>query len=207
MRRKPHRTAALLAFFAFLGSPLAAGASPSSASETPSALNLGEGIYAAHRDVLNGTGSRPLRKIADDVIRFSSTPALGAPGYIIELHGKTRDQGPQVLARFFRHGIDRWDPDGEMRFALSEDAYDDLAGTIDELLAQGTPESRGQVRWICMDGPGFVTERLTKGRAHWLSGFCGDNPNNAIAALLDGLLEQQVASRLPSLKTRKSPRL
>ncbi|HWA63300.1 MAG TPA: hypothetical protein VG939_18130 [Caulobacteraceae bacterium] len=147
----------------------------------------GSGAFSgASTDVLGASHARSLAAISDDAVRFSSSPALGGLGWIVELH-KT-PKGAQGEALFFDgHPSLGWRRIGWLRLAASDANYARLVARIDELLGRGDPEAAGPLV-ICTDGPGYLTERRLNGKTTRLGGFCGDHPNNEIASIMEGVI-------------------
>lgn len=152
-------------------------------------LAAAPGIADRPQGVLEAARVRALRTIGEDVVRVSSTPALGAPGWIIEIHRGADGYGRGSVA-FLRRGRDGWRVTGSAGFGMSSERYDRLARDVDAELVRGDPEARptptGQDIVICTDGPGWVTERRSAGREVRLAGFCAEqHPNATIVPLME----------------------
>lgn len=154
----------------------------------------GEGAFDHGRfNILAWSKARPLKAIGDDVVRMSSTPALGGQGWVIELH-RVDEKFARGEVRFLWTSRDRGEETGRIKLGMLIEDYEALTRRIDEQLTRRDFEdsrvvhnSKGQVTEliVCTDGPGYVTERRVGGKEVWLDGFCGDNhPNDAIAVLL-----------------------
>jgi hypothetical protein len=135
---------------------------------------------------------QPMSAIGNDAVRFSKTPSLGGPGWVLELH-RLGDGGAIGVVTFV-YATREIDGDnlGSLRVGLRRGEYDALIGKIDALMAAGdppTPPLRGAHGelgrfFVCTDGPGYLTERRLDGRTHWLSGDCAPHPNNQIVKLM-----------------------
>ena len=134
-----------------------------------------------------------LAALGDDVVRMSSTPALGGTGWVIELH-RADAKFAEGEARFLWTSRSEGVEAGRIKLRMRLEDYETLTRRIDTELARTdfedsrvTRNAQGQVTEliVCTDGPGYVTERRVDGRMTWMGGFCGDgHPNNVIAALL-----------------------
>lgn len=139
-----------------------------------------------HAEVLAAAHVRRLSALGEDVVRFSSTPALGGRGWIVELHRTKRDRAEGV-AEFYRgHPSLGWTKAGSVRLEGPKDEFDRLAEKVRVALARGEPDNRvSDEIVVCTDGPGYVTEQRQSGRTVWTSGFCNNgHPNNEIAELM-----------------------
>src|SRR5208337_1276282 len=143
----------------------------------------GDFDHSKVNDVLTAINARSLDQIGIDVIRFSTTPALGGRAWTVELH-RVQDGTAAGTATFGYWRRGDWDPLGSLKLGLSKVQYDKLAARIDGLLVRGEPASDPHNVVVCADGPGYLTERRKNIVSTWLSGFCGIHPNNAIAKLM-----------------------
>jgi hypothetical protein len=170
----------------------------------PTVANEGSGEFAHHDDVPFAVHAKPLEQIGDDVIRFSTTPALGGPAWVAELH-REPDRGVGSVT-FGYWGRGDWEEGGSLSLGLSLKQYDELVAKVDALVAQSGAKADTKtnrhgigVVHICTDGPGYLTERRKNGRTIWLDGFCGDDhPNNAIARLMFAVVSSNLCSYGPS---------
>jgi len=155
---------------------------------TPFAATAHDGPYDhGPFSVLADVNAKPVDQIGDDVIRVSTTPALGGRAWVIELHRNADGSAIGVAdLGFSGRGGNGWTDLGSLKVGLSAERFAALSAKIDGLLARGepVPETSANVVHICTDGPGYVTERRKNGRSEWMSGFCGDHPNNQIAKLM-----------------------
>jgi hypothetical protein len=157
--------------------------------------------------MLTDAQAQRIPALGDDVIRFSSQPALGGSGYIVTVvRGGYAD-----VAQFWGHGEFGWTLKRDVRFEISEKDFQRLAKDVDDDLARGDPKdvdddlARGDpnagcdgVIVLCSDGPGYLTERARHGAASWVSGFCEENnPNNLIAPRLFNWLGEHGVSLGP----------
>ena len=140
--------------------------------------------------VLNAVEAPALSNIERDVFRFSSTPSLGSRGYIVTFVGAADGAWADAiwLEGHWRTG---WRVTRRERFELEPSEYEWLANTIDETLAEGEPalDPDAEERTICVDGPGYLTERLVDGAQVWIAGQClEEHPNNRISDVVFGWL-------------------
>lgn len=149
------------------------------------------GEYRPSRgDVLQAARAPRLSSIGVDAIRFSSTPALGGRGWIVELR-KGQAGGAVGEAQFFSgHPRTKWTRTGWIKLSLPDAAYAELASRIDLLLTRKEPASASDEVVVCTDGPGYLTERRRAGMTVWLSGFCDGNPNDEIAVLMSDAISR-----------------
>lgn len=104
------------------------------------------------------------------------------------------------------HWRTRWDVDGEHSFTIAPADYRRFAATVDAALAayrRPVPDADNGETIVCMDGPGFVTERVRAGRIVTLTGQCPaavdeEHPNRTIAAAVDALLCRHLRRTLRS---------
>jgi hypothetical protein len=172
-----------------------------SANEAQASAGFGS-YHPTRGNILRAARAPPLDRLGDDVARFSSTPALGGRGWVIELHraGSARATGEVIY--FGGHPSRGWRKLGWMKLELPAAQFAEVTAKIDGQLARGEPSSEsiveGQVAIsVCTDGPGYVSERRTHGRSMWLEGFCGDHPNNEIARLLIDVVRMNDRKWLP----------
>lgn len=167
-----------------------------------------EGAYRPDRfSILTWTKARPLNRLGDDVVRMSSTPALGGRGWVIELRRVDGDSAEGEV-RFLWTGRDRGVEIGRIGFDIPAEDYAVLTGQIDAQLARRDFQESRVTRdpdgtivefLVCTDGPGYVTERRVGSKQLWLKGFCGDDhPNQAIAALLQKVVLDHTCGWLAS---------
>jgi hypothetical protein len=140
--------------------------------------------------VLNAVDAPTLENIERDVVRFSSTPSLGNRGYIITFVGAAGGAWADVvwLDGHWRTG---WGVTRRERIELEPSEYEWLANTIDDIIAEGEPaiDPDPEERVICVDGPGYLSERLVDGGHIWIAGQClEEHPNNQIAKVVFGWL-------------------
>jgi len=136
--------------------------------------------------ILVATDAEPLGRGGEDAIRFSMTPALGGIARVVEVRAGGRS--PVVTVREFRgHPQLGWNPVESRRSAITKAQYQTLAAEVDRQLERAATYIDD--RFICTDGPGFVTERRVNGRDQRYAGFCGeDHPNGAIHRLIHALI-------------------
>jgi hypothetical protein len=186
------RRTALLALGLAMASP-----SPALASD-----KVETGDYSrARSDVLKALAAPPLATIGADVVRFSTAPALGGQATVVELHRVDATHAEGRAWFLAGHPHLGWTRQGELRLHLTVAAFDALTGGVDAALdkaAAAAPPDRNDLV-ICTDGPGYLSERRVNGQARWLSGFCGDHPNDRIAALIGEVLARNVRGYLGNL--------
>lgn len=124
-----------------------------------------------------------------DALRFSSEPALGGIGYVIEL----RAAGRVDVSWYKGHRRSGWSRTRHMWFQADPGQVLAVASTVDEMMAKGVAElkNRGDAVQVCLDGPGFLTERRKAGQLSWLRPFC-PGANAKIAEYLVGWTFRQL---------------
>lgn len=147
----------------------------------------GQGPLPVDKGIRRAAGAVPLDRIGDDVIRFSSSPALGGSGVVIEIHRRDGKSAVGAVRLLVGHR-DQWTTLGTLAIEMPVTDFDALAGRVDALMDRGEPsKTRDGNIIVCTDGPGYVTERRSGGHSRWLMGFCGDHPNKEIATLMGRL--------------------
>ncbi len=128
---------------------------------------------------------------------FSRRPELGVRGLIVEIAGDPLGGGHVRVSIFPGSLRASWQLERSRRFALPTASYRQLAGAVDAAIANRVPpppEREGEeTRIVCMDGPGYLTERVSHGVVQSLTGFCPPNqtdphPNEVIATLIRDML-------------------
>lgn len=141
------------------------------------------------RDVLDAAKLPPMAKLGSDAIRFSSTPALGGKAIIVQ--ARRRDGQAQVtVVRLEGHERRGWKELDRTTKVISADRYARLARRIDKLLSDWRTRtvSPNDEMTICLDGPGYLIERVRRGAVVSLAGFCEHrHPNNEIAKMMSEL--------------------
>ena len=142
-------------------------------------------------DVLDAADRPQLQQLGRDAIRFSTMPALGGTAAIVEI---VDDGGTRLVGRVYAlvgHPYLGWDIADDQMFSLSRREYAQLAASVDTAFAD-YPRLVGEMgegeMFVCTDGPGFVTERVVRGRVATLAGDCriteqNEHPNTRIVAL------------------------
>ncbi|HYI48026.1 MAG TPA: hypothetical protein VEX35_06125 [Allosphingosinicella sp.] len=100
------------------------------------------------------------------------------------------------LFTLWGHWRTRWELQDEDQFILTAAEYRQLAAQVDAALARyrdPVPDPDNGETIVCMDGPGFLTERVTASGVKSLVGQCPpavdeEHPNRTIAALVDAML-------------------
>jgi hypothetical protein len=135
---------------------------------------------------------RPLSELGDDAIRFSSRPALGSSGYVVEVvRLDPRTVNGRILY-VYGHPSEGWFQTVEMLLEMHPLEYEELARWVDEEMAKADPQPRpdGTIM-LCADGPGYLTERRKAGADSQLEGSCGvDHPNSRISLAMGGLIKR-----------------
>lgn len=168
--------------------------------------DVGTGPYPREADVLEATDAPALDKIGEDVVRFSSTPALGGRGVIIEIHRRDAEWATGTMTLLIGHSSDRWVTTATLVIEMKTKQFEALTREIDAQLRRREPpleNTNGEIV-VCTDGPGYVTERFNRGNSQWLSGFCGDHPNNRIAELIAPIAARSFERWLPDFILRTS---
>jgi hypothetical protein len=103
--------------------------------------------------------------------------------------------GGQVqVFMLFGHPRESWRLEGAHRFTLSSAEMRQLAAAVDRAIADRvTPPGDPEEQILCMDGPGYLTERVSNGAVLNLVGQCPQNqrdphPNEVIATLIRDML-------------------
>jgi hypothetical protein len=111
-----------------------------------------------------------LSKLEGDALRFSSEPALGGLAYIIQL----RASGRVDVSWFAGHRRSGWKRTRAIRFDVGAEQFLAVAAVVDEIMSKGADaiKARGDDVQVCLDGPGFLTERRRAGQLSWLKPFC-----------------------------------
>jgi hypothetical protein len=131
------------------------------------------------------------------VIRFSRSPSLGGRGLIVEVVGDAAGGAEVRVIALWGHPSDSWRVERSRRFVLPPERFRQLASAVDAAIENRVlppPEREGQeTRIVCMDGPGYLTERVRNGAALSLTGFCPPNqtdphPNEVVATLIRDML-------------------
>lgn len=175
---------------------------------TSSTADSGSGVYHEEFDVLAATNAPALEALGRDVVRFSSSPALGGKGMIIELHRRDADWAEGTLTLLYGHPSEKWEIKATISLAISASEFDRLTRKIDAEMSKGEQQTEGADGTIvvCTDGPGYVTERLAGGHSQWLSDSCGDHPNDRIAAMMAPLAAHSIDQWLPKFVNAKQRR-
>jgi hypothetical protein len=159
-------------------------------------------------DVLDGARRPELPRLGRDAIRFSTMPELGGTAAIVEIADIGRPRLPARVYELDGHPRLGWELEDSHVFTLSRREYLNLAAGVDSALADYRPPipdpDNGEMI-VCMDGPGFLTERIVNGRVTSLAGNCPPSeqvahPNSRIVALFVEIvcrhLGHQIASAL-----------
>jgi hypothetical protein len=153
---------------------------------TLASADVGHDESTVTEGVLAAIHAKPLSQVGDDAIRFSNEPALGGPAWVVEWHRDSQGFGEGTVTFLYWHRSEDPSVTGVLQLGLSREAYAELSAKIDELLRrpERVEKYRPRLFFVCTDGPGYLTERRTGGVTTWLTGFCGDHPNNAISKLI-----------------------
>lgn len=144
------------------------------------------------------TARRPAaRGLGAEVIRFSRQPSLGGRALIVEIIGGADGAGQVRVFTLWGHPRDAWRLETSRHFALPPERYRQLIVAVDAAIDRRVlppPDREDQeTRIVCMDGPGYLTERVRNGVPLSLTGFCPPNqtdphPNEVIATLIRDML-------------------
>jgi len=144
--------------------------------------------------VLDGARRPPARGLGAEVIRFSGQPSLGGRAFIVEIVGGADGTGQVRVFTLSGHPRDPWRLEASRHFAFTPERFRQLAGAVDAAIANRVlPPTEDNEQIVCMDGPGYLTERVTHGEVQSLTGFCPPNqrdphPNEVIATLIRDML-------------------
>lgn len=148
-----------------------------------------EGSANDQSSVLRGISAAPL-PANEDSFRFSTEPQLGGVAILVSGARATRGQHRVDVRRFVGHFRSGWEPEGQWTFTVSDSEYGKLVSRIDQLLPLPQPvceprDGEEECAYVCVDGPGFLIERVSAGRSLWRRGSCGpDHPNRQIALVI-----------------------
>lgn len=134
-----------------------------------------------------------IETVGPDGLRFSSRPALGGNGYIVQITKQDNGEGRGQVILLHGHPIDGWFQTGELMLIVYFDEYAEIARLFDEAMAKSNDPhikpSDDNVIFVCTDGPGYLSERITGGQSTELEGSCGEkHPNNLLAVVIEGLI-------------------
>jgi hypothetical protein len=143
-------------------------------------------------DVRDAIRARPISVLGPDAFRYVEQPALGGTGYVIELRRRRLNATIEVNWLYGHPGLG-WTRTRLRRLTIPLEDYDSLSEWVDEEFdrAERAHAARGDsdARYLCADGPGASTERISGDRARWMTGSCGeDHPNDMIGNRLKGLV-------------------
>jgi len=165
------------------------------AAAAPAIADHGDGSYPASRgDVVKGF--RPIERVGENAIRFSSAPALGGRGVVIELAEQPDGGAVGAVTWLLGHPQESWKRADPVPLVLLPAEWRKLRTDVDSALLKREPAASradGSL-FICTDGPGYLTERNSSGGTFWVSGFCGDHPNDDVAKAFNALLVEHFAS-------------
>lgn len=145
-------------------------------------------------NILDAAGRPRARGLGADVIRFSRQPSLGGRALIVEIVRDAAGRGQAHVFTLSGHPRDSWRVEASRRFALPPVRYRQLAAGVDAAIANRVlPPTDVNEQIVCMDGPGYLTERVSHGTVRSLTGFCPPNqrdphPNEVIATLIRDML-------------------
>lgn len=153
----------------------------------------GDGDYQPpHYSILHRVKVPHLAAIGDDVLRFSTTPALGGRAYIFEVHALDRGRAAGTVRFFYGHAGSGWKRIGSMAIDMRRSDFEAMMARVDAALARFTPSPKNVIA-VCADGPGYLTERRHAGKSQWLAGFChDDDPNEKIAREVEAAFGKQL---------------
>ena len=160
-------------------------------------------VERSRHDILDSVQRPSATILGQDVIRFSSAPALGGRGLVVELVSEGSRGAVGRLFWLYGHPGLGWEMRGGTRIRLTSERYSRLATVVDQQMARSEPlpspaADEPEVMFVCTDGPGYLTERVRHGQIVTLAGSCGDeHPNDQIGALLLQLLCPAFLGRNP----------
>ena len=178
---------------------------------TPSLARADAGageVPLSENSVLRALDAKPLAELGDNAFRFTSGPALGGFATAVEI--RSHGDYYQVDVTFlYGHPSEGWKKNGMLRFAISRDEFTWFLGEVERAERQDSTADDGSDKdgaiFVCTDGPGYLSEIRTKRRTRWISGFCGDNANNAIASLVAHLVDSGTNRYLRGLGQTRVP--
>jgi len=155
-------------------------------------------------DILDGAGRPPVRSLGSNSIRFSTAPALGGDGIVVEAVSRGERGARVTIIGLYGHAAFGWEEQDRVRFNLSPGAYRRLAARVDAALAQAMEDGYGNEEddsiAVCGDGPGYRTERSARGSVVTVAGSCDKlNPNRAVARAMLGLACPHLDVDFPAL--------
>ena len=153
--------------------------------------------------ILLASDARPLSALGENAMRFSSAPALGGKGYLIEIAEHDDEWAVGRFVVFVGHPSDEWIEVLRGRLALPANEFLQLLRSVNSLMQEGEAEyNQGDgVIFVCTDGPGFLSESRLGGIDLTLEGFCGeDHPNEKINRLIRHLMERAIKDAKPRFK-------
>jgi hypothetical protein len=123
---------------------------------------------------------RPVANLlGEDVIRFSSQPALGGDAVIVEMVSTGSQQARVRVFRLEGHPREGWARRHSAEFTISSARFQNLATAVDAAsagyVAPVVSETGETI--ICTDGPGYLTEHIREGRVTILAGSCPPDQN------------------------------
>lgn len=155
----------------------------------------------ARADILDAARRPPAARLGPEAIRFSTRPELYGRAVVVEIVHPAR--GVADVRLFTFNGAPRvgWEREDEDHLTLSDAEYRQLASQVDVALADHHPpavEPSNNESIVCMDGPGFLTERVRSGVVRSLVGSCPPDmtslhANRIVAAAIQDMLCRQHA--------------
>jgi hypothetical protein len=150
-------------------------------------------------DILDAARRPPAGRLGSQAIRFSTRPEAGFRALVVEIAHPGRSAADVRIFTFTGHARLGWEPEDEDHLTLSDVEYRQLAAQIDLTLATyGPPIEEFGIGdgIVCMDGPGFLTERVQGGTVRTLVGSCPPSmtmlhANSIIAAAIQDMLCRQ----------------
>lgn len=141
-------------------------------------------------------GESALARLGSDVVRFSSTPALGGRGMSFTAVARPDGSGMATVRYYRGHPALGWRGEARIAFILNSEEWAGLRAVADAAIAAAEPPDvypDGSLS-VCTDGPGYRHERFVAGTTRWMTGFCGRNhPNQALADKVNALLASRLA--------------
>jgi hypothetical protein len=109
-------------------------------------------------------------------------PALGGRAAIVEIVDDGRARLVGRVYGLYGHPYLGWDIADAQMLSLSRTEYARLAAVVDAALAEYQRlfgDTGEGAMYVCTDGPGFVTERVVRGRVTTLAGDCAATEETA----------------------------
>lgn len=155
----------------------------------------GTGAFAGSGGVRGPADLRSLTTVGGNVIRMSSSAALGGRGWVIEIRGTDAggSEGRMIFLKTTKSRTD-WRVEGSLPLRFSPTEWRQITRSVDERLAHGQHnEVRPGEVIVCADGSDQVVERRAPSRDTWMRRACiTDDPTSDIGKLLTSAAVDQM---------------